>query len=216
MKDTIERGENIDKELCMKQACEKHLAVCYLRRANQSIYAPLLRELRDQRLHVMDLYPHTLADAYTLLENHSSSKRRTFNTGDNQRNREGTVIQGIQHAQRGERGKPSGPAIAGIDGRFIRNRQCYKCYRCGYYSDNCSDQDVQEGQQLHIQGAVLEENLDSDDDSSVIISYTYMADKRTKKAEIGRRSILLDTGSNCSVFNNVEMLTDVRKSKNKL
>lgn len=145
MKDILEKGQKIDKEECRKLAREKHLAVCYLRRANQSIYGPLLRELRDQRLHGMDLYPQTLADAYALLENHSSSKRRTYNASEGQ-NREGNTIQGIQHAQRGERGKPSGPAVAGIDGRFIRYRQCYNCYRYGHYSDNCPDQDLQEGQ----------------------------------------------------------------------
>ena len=35
-------------------------------------------------------------------------------------------------------------------------------------------------------------------------------------SEIDRDSILLDTGSNCSVFNNEKLLTNVRKSSNKL
>ena len=66
-----------------------------------------------------------------------------------------------------------------------------------------------------MQGAILEELLDSDDDSSIVISYTYMADKRDGQ-DVGRHNILIDTGSNCSVFNNIDLLTDVRKSKQRL
>lgn len=112
-----------DRAACEKIARNKYLAICFLRRANQGVYAPLLRELRDQRLHSIDLYPKDIADAYTLLENHSSDRRRPHHgdyTGD-----KNEVVSGIQHAQRGERGVPSGPAVAGLEGRFIRNRQCF-------------------------------------------------------------------------------------------
>ena len=50
-------GAKTDEEIkaCEKITREKHLATCFLRRANQGIYAPLMRELRDQRLHGNDL-----------------------------------------------------------------------------------------------------------------------------------------------------------------
>ena len=204
----------MDKQECKKVAREKHLAACFLRRANREIYGPLLRELRDQRVHGVDLHPQTLSDAYTLLENHSSGRQRFHHTNDRARHREGNTSQGIQYAQRGERGKASGPPVAGLDGRFIRSKQCYNCYRYGHYSDNCPNGEIEERQQHHIQGAVIEEKSDSEEDDSVIISFTYMTDARSHGVD--RNSILLDTGSNCSVFNNIHMLTDVKKSRKKL
>ena len=46
------------------------------------------------------------------------------------------------------------------------------------------------------------------------ISFTYLTNKDRIKP--GRNKILIDTGSNCSVFNNIEMLEGVRRSKHKL
>lgn len=146
-----------EQEVYKTMARNKHLAICFLHRANQGIYAPLLRELRDQRLHGIDLYPKDIADAYTLLENHSSKRRRSNQSGDYTGGRN-DIIQGIQHAQRGERGVASGPAVAGTDRRFIRNRQCFSYYRYGHYSDQCpNSEDTVNGTQLHIHGAVIEE-----------------------------------------------------------
>lgn len=146
-----------ERAIYVKIARDKHLAVCFLRRANQGVYAPLLRELCDQRLHGIDLYPKDIADAYTLLENHSSRRRRSNYNSDYTGGRS-DVGEGIQRAQRGERGVPSRPAVAGLDGRFIRNRQCFTCYRYGHYSDQCPNaEDTITGTQLHMHGAVIEE-----------------------------------------------------------
>ena len=199
---------------CEKTARDKHLATGFLRRANQSIYTPLLRELRDQRLHGHDPYPSNLADAYTLLENHSSNKRRSGPGNEGNRN-QGGVVQDIQHAQQGEKEKnPEGP-IAGVDGRFIPYRRCYACKRMGHYADNCPAGSNTEGQQYHMHAAVIEENSDWDsDEDSLVISFTYLTNRERVKPD--RTKVLIDTGSNCSVFNNIEMLENVRKSKHKL
>ena len=206
--------EEIEK--CRQAARNKHLATCFLRRANQGIYAPLMRELRDQRLHGNDLYPSNMADAYTLLENHSSSKRRGGTNNEGNRNKEsGNTIQGIQHAQQEDKDKDKDGPIAGVDGRYIPYRRCYACQRFGHYADNCPGRDNAEGRQYHMHAAVIEsiDEWDSDGDT-IEISYTYLTDSH--RIEPDRNKILIDTGSNCSVFNNMEMLEGVRKSKNKL
>ena len=58
-----------------------------------------------------------------------------------------------------------------------------------------------------------ESQLDDSDDS-IVISFTYMADKHGSDNDRDRN--FLDTGSNCSVFNNIKMLQSVRKSNLKL
>ena len=67
----------LDSEIkkCTATARNKHLATCFLRRANMGLYGPFLRELRDQRLHGVDIYPQNMADACSLLENHIALQR---------------------------------------------------------------------------------------------------------------------------------------------
>lgn len=76
---------------------QRRQAVCFLRRSNMQIYAPLMRELRDQLLHDMDIYPRTLKEAFSLLQHHSSGKRKQ----DRQRPSSHDVVPGVQHVQRG-------------------------------------------------------------------------------------------------------------------
>lgn len=190
-------GAVLDSEVkaCTAIARNKHLATYFLRRANMGLYGPLLRELRDQRLHGNDLYPKNMADAYSLLENHSSGKRRTTTGREEGRTRTDNVVQVIQHAQKGERGKASGRAIAGLDGRFISNRQCHSCYRYEHYSDQCpeANESNSDRQQYHMHEAIIEE-VDSDnedEEGSMIISFTYMTNGMTELHD--KNTILLDT-----------------------
>ena len=57
-----------------KRVRDKRIAICFLRRSNLSTYGRLLRELRDNYLHGMDLYPNNLEEAFSLLQNHSTGK----------------------------------------------------------------------------------------------------------------------------------------------
>lgn len=74
------------------------MAVLLLRQANMARYGALLRELRDNRLYGMDLYPKNLDAAYTLLENHSSGRRKNVNNPDRNREPRSDMIAGIQYA----------------------------------------------------------------------------------------------------------------------
>ena len=160
------RSEDRETGHCEKTSREKYLAICFLRRANMLTYGPLLRELRDQRLHGVDLYPSTLAEAYSLLENHSSGKRRNNNTSERTKPRS-DMIGGIHHAH-----KTKEELAPGADGRLNPRVLCFKCQNMGHYADNCPES-TRNGQ-VHMHSAFIEEvEEDWSDDGSIEISYTF-------------------------------------------
>ena len=187
------------------------------------VYGQLMRELRDNYLHGNNVYPRSLDEAFVLLQNHSRGKRRGDRNNSNNYNRRGNsndeFVPGVQHAQqRGHRGHSNDNPVAGFDGRINPNIKCYSCEKYGHYADNCpqlprkEDGAITEGQQHHMHGATLDTISDDEDGESLVFGFTYLS----AKAEPDRNAILLDTGSNCSIFNNKSLLTDVRPSLVKL
>lgn len=142
-----------------------------LRRADWARHGPLLRELRDSKLHDMDLYPTNLDAVYTLLENHSSGRRKTNHNQDRAKETRTDLIPGIQHAYKStEEPKP------GADGRLNPKVLCFKCKNYGHYADNCGSERATPRQQ-HTHSAGIEEVEEYDSDGSegtVEISYTFL------------------------------------------
>jgi len=213
---------------------ERRLATCFLRRSNMQIYAPLMRELRDSFLHKMDIYPKTLEDAYNLLQNHSAGKKKkphnarsggsaSGNGNGEQHNNE--LMTGVQHAQR--RGDTNTTVVTGTDGRTLPRTLCYRCGNRGHYSDHCPEaEDAEENEpstnvepkvQNHMDGAVIEESseAESNEGDDLLIGFTHNT-LEGGETQVDKHSILIDTGSNCSVFNNTEYLTNIRKSNRTL
>jgi len=58
-----------------KEVRNKKLAICFIRRAKLKVRSPVLDMLRDAILANQDLYPKNLAEAYALIQNHSSNKK---------------------------------------------------------------------------------------------------------------------------------------------
>ena len=118
---------------------QRRLAVCFLRRFNMQIYAPLMRELRDQFLHGMDIYPRTLDEAFSLLQHHSSGKRKPPrpNTPSND------VVPGMQHVQRGSSSRLithdafDDEAMPRANGQMNPSVTCWSSKHHGHYADNC-------------------------------------------------------------------------------
>jgi len=235
------------KEGYLTKVKERRKAVCFLRRSNMRIYGNLMRELRDNYLHKMDIYPHNLDEAFALLQNHSSGKRSSFqkqpvakdDKKDEPKDKEPDgMINGTQHVQWSAESTPSTPStpsvgsepedygpktdpptpVAGADGRVNPGVVCWKCRSTGHYADNCpesAENKVVDQANHHIQGATIEEATTSDDDTdddsdSLVIGFTHT--NILAPQSIDKDNILLDTGSNCSVFNNENYINNIRKS----
>jgi len=218
------KGEKeLTSDAYIKKVRARRHAACFLRRANPVVYGPLLRELRDSYLHKIDIYPETLDEAYSLLQHHSSGKKKLVRNDQGNGNDE--IVEGIQHIQRtnnnsNRRGEP----VPGMDGRCNPRTRCYACNSFGHFADNCpvrgegkeeensDNEDRVRGTQNHIDGAIIDENSDEDeDDDDMVIGFTH-ASRTDGENIIDSENILLDTGSNCSVFNNKQFLTNIRKS----
>ena len=196
---------------------QRRLAVCFLRRSNMQIYTPLMRELRDQFLHGMDIYPRTLDEAFSLLQHHSSGKRKPPRPNMTSND----AVSGMQYAQRGSPSRLITPdasddeAVPGANGQMNPSVTCWSYRRHGHYGDNFPTH-IDKKQpiirhQHFIDGAVLEELSDGDSSSSSI-EFAYGFTQR-ELAKQDTKSILLDTGSNYSVFNNPSLLQNIRTSE---
>ena len=100
-----------------------------------------------------------------------------------------------------------GPPVAGCDGSVVANKQCFACGFFGHYANNCpsvpSDTGVAQQHAMHTATLELEDATDSDDESVIISFQGATFSSRRHQDTV---SILLDTGSNCSVINNSDYL----------
>lgn len=222
------RSADTDENL-KKRVKNKQLGTCFLRRSNMRLYSGLMRSLRDQFLHGFDVYPKSVEEAYTLLQNHSSSKRMErgrpapqsdAKPGGLPKRPTVNVIprddlrSGTQHAQRAPAEAQEPPktdkanlpdAVAGADGNINVNVKCYNCNKRGHYANNCPLESAAT-QHFMTDNQITDQTSGNEDFE---FGFQFMGTKTTN--HVDKMSILLDTGSNVSVFNNKQYLTDIRK-----
>ena len=76
----IKSGIMRTSDMVKKEVRNKKLATCFIRRANAKSCRPILDMLCDAYLMNQDLYPKNLEEAYALLQNHSSNKKKKQGT----------------------------------------------------------------------------------------------------------------------------------------
>lgn len=195
---------------------EKKLAMYVLKRANMQIYRPLIHHLRNQYLIGVNAYPNTMEKAHRLLQNHSIGKKAS---SGQQPTSTGSTVTGMQCAQRGNPDEVNkmGPPVAGRDGNIVANKQCFAYGFFGHYANNFPsvpiEGSVAQQHDMHAATLDIEDATDSDEESVVIGFQGATVSSRRHQDTV---SILLDTGSNCSVFNNRNYLHHIRPSRKKL
>ena len=127
--------------------------------------------------------------------------------------------------------------VAGTDGVTKDWIKCYGCQNYGHYQDKCpeSNKEITNAQQDGTQPPPEEEEIhmneeiemvdieELSDDGSVIVNFQHFYDSfedaKKRRIKDGIKSgkyttsdILIDTGSTCSVFNNSDMLLDIKKT----
>jgi len=137
---SVRTDENIKKDVRNKK-----LAICFIRRASLKVSSPILDMLRDPFLMNQYLYPKKLEEAYALLQNHSSSKKKKATKLSNKNRGAQDRQQARQNENRNSTitdqsfyQKPDGEkAAAGADGSTNPKVKCYKCNKWGNYALNC-------------------------------------------------------------------------------
>jgi hypothetical protein len=136
----------------------------------------------------------------------------------------------------------SGDPVPGTDGRLHPQLTCYTCHKKGHTSPFCPTRQTS-GVQHQAQGMEItttnlsngnsnEDNTtvtgitqhihavevaDTDsDDNSVIVSFQFGQQGGQNLEACNDNSILIDTGSTCSVFKNPKMLLNIRRSNKTL
>ena len=115
--------------------------------------------------------------------------------------------------------------VLGSDGRSKLRITCFRCSKKGHFADFYPDietgqQHVEVREQHHVNSVIItEEGESTSNDKSVITTFQYLQiinNKMMKSVKLNKDSVLIDTGSNCSVFNCKKMIVNVKNSDTNL
>ena len=202
--DATNSGESIDDAECKRRVKNKCLA---LELVNSSKWRTVIEDIRTQFLYKNDIYPKDLTEAFELLEYHSKrhgkKQGKRSKSNSNPPNNE-DVVQGAQYATQ-NRNTKSGTKGSEAD---MKEVTCYYCKAQGHYANECPLREDKIGETHLTKGEASDDSDRDAGDKDLITSYCYHLDDLAQHDE---DSILIDTGSTVSIFNNEEMLTNVRE-----
>jgi hypothetical protein len=201
---------------------DRYLATAFLLGAERSKYGKLVENLENDFLQGHDNYPKTLDHTYKLLANWKHDPRnlvRVIGPGNDgvSFNTDGTESE-VSLANQGQRGN---------GGRDKSQVTCHKCGKKGHYANEGKCKAVEETKQEPAQESaatmlmhgVDDGEFDDAETSGFLFNTNQVCDYRSVALKIGkdgklpRSWILLDNQSTVDVFNNDELLTNIRQGE---
>jgi len=209
-----------DSEIMSKyedQASMKFLAIAFLLGGRVEIYGDLFTDLENDYLKGRDFFPDTVTEAYNLMSSYVPRKPLS-NTNRAQIRQNGLGFLQTKAKSKGENSSP----VPGTDGVLHERVQCYNCGQRGHYSHKCPVALLQEGTEPaeDIIGSKTDtvntsESLDMSPGNDYMgfgFVQVSMFQSGARLSGIHKDWVLLDTQSNCDIFMNPTLLTNIRNN----
>ena len=185
-----------------KAAVDYTLATAYIKGMDKTRYGVLSAELKNSYAKGQNDYPVDLATAFALMNSYETPKNEQVQNKTNYQHQrhEQSNPHSVTKTEEGHifvQNMVKKDLIAGTDGRLFEKTKCYNCQAYGHYAGNCHEPN-NKGTTLVCNGVLMTQT-----------------DKQNS-SYINNEWILLDTQSTVSVFNNIQYLTNIRKSKETL
>jgi len=195
-------------------AREKFLATAFLLGGRLDTYGNLVTDLENDFLKGHDSFPNSVSESYHLMANYVQRRTGSHNNRGQMRNNGlGFLQSGSSNSTQNRHKDP----VPGSDGKTHPNVECWRCKSKGHYSNKCPVALFQTEQAAQ-DPIAPEDNVDTTEDDVIDdtlgfgflnVSFTLMDGHRYNG--LNDDWVLLDTQSNCDIFKNPRLLTNIRK-----
>jgi hypothetical protein len=188
------------EENLAKIARKKAIAVSFLRRVSRHKYGQLWNDLQNSYARGNDDFPNTIVEAYDMLLHYVPPQQHGQRSSKPSRGNSG-----VQFVQNGQ----NTPApIPGLDGILHPDVECYGCHGFGHFKPQCP---LKKNNPIQRNGLQLLQIVANESANPNHSDMTFVQ-KAKSDVFIPCSWLLLDSQSTVSVFNNSELLTNIRKS----
>jgi len=215
--------EDLLKEHELK-AQQKFLGISFLLGGRSDMYEDLVIDLENDYLKGNDYFPSSVNEAYQLMSNFSKKKG---SVGAPQVQRKYNGLGFLQNSATSFFQKSDkSTLVPGVDGITHKDVQCWTCKSTGHYSNKCPKKGSvnllqtapanHDGFSGHLEH---DGNPDVDDNDSIAfgflkVSFSQLKHDWTDDVQgINKNWVLLDSQSNCDIFCNKNLLSNVRKEQ---
>jgi hypothetical protein len=186
-------------------AQKKAIAVSFLRRVSRQKYGQLWVDLQNSYARGKDDFPSNIIDAYDMLLHYVPPHR-----SDHKSHKQSRGSSGVQFVQSG---RASNTPVPGLDGVLHADIECFNCHDFGHYSPQCPLRKTNSSSESG--GFQLLQIASNESRNPGLSDITFVQDS-TPHVFIPQSWLLLDSQSTVSVFNNLSLLSNIRRSESPL